>query len=94
MINLQMILFQTVQYNAALAIMGALKGTSPEKLYQKLELENHQQRREMRQLCLFRKAVSTKLPAYVYDLIPPLRQSQRHPSTFNSFSCTKNQVFH
>ena len=30
-------------------------------------------------LCLFYKVVSTKLPAYIYDFIPPVRQSQ----TFN-----------
>ena len=41
----------------------------------------------MRRLCLFYKVVSTKLPPYIYDFIPPVRQSQRHPNTFNSFSC-------
>ena len=41
----------------------------------------------MRRLCLFYKVVSTKLPAYIDDLIPPVRQFQRHPNTFNSFSC-------
>ena len=40
----------------------------------------------MRRLCLFYKVVSTKLPAYIYDFIPPVRQSQKHPNTFNSFS--------
>ena len=40
----------------------------------------------MRRLCLFYKVVSSKLPAYIYDFIPPVRQSQRHPNTFNSFS--------
>ena len=33
------------------------------------------------------KDVSNKLPAYNNDFIPPVRQSQRHPSTMNSFSC-------
>ena len=51
----------------------------------------------MRRLCLFYKVVSTKLPAYIYDFIPPVRQSQRHPNTFNSFSCRteyfKNSFF-
>ena len=27
------------------------------------------------------------IPAYIYDFIPTVRQSQRHPNTFNSFSC-------
>ena len=71
---------ETVQYNAALAITGAIKGTSCEKLYQELGLEYLQQRRCMRRLCLFYKVVSTKLPAYIYDIIPSVRQSQRHPN--------------
>ena len=40
----------------------------------------------MRRLCLFYKVVSTKLPAYICDFIPPVRQSQRHPNTFKSSS--------
>ena len=83
---------ETVQYNAALAITGAIKGTSREKLYQELGLEYLQQRRWMRRLCLFYKVVSTKLPAYNYDIIPPVRQSQRHPNTFDSISC-RNEYF-
>ena len=30
--------------------------------------------------------VKTKLPAYIY-IIPPVRQSLRHPNTFNPISC-------
>ena len=78
---------ETVQYNAALAITGAIKGTSREKVYQELGLEYLQQRRWRRRLCLFYKVVSTKLLAYIYDIIPPVSQSQRHPNTFKSISC-------
>ena len=78
---------ETVQYNAALAITGAIKGTSREKLYQELGLEYLHQRRWMRRFCLFYKVVSTKLTAFIYDTIPPVSQSQRHPNTFNSISC-------
>ena len=89
--------WETVQYNAALAITGAIKETSREELYQELGLEYLQQRRWMRRLCLFYKVVSTKLPAYIYDIIPSVRQSQRHPNTFNSISCRteyfKNSFF-
>ena len=88
---------QTVQYNAALAITGAIKGTSRKKLYQEIGLEYLQQRRWMRRLFLFYKVVSTKLPAYMYDIIPPVRQSQRHPNTSYSISCRteyfKNSFF-
>ena len=79
---------ETVQYNAALAITGAIKSTSREKMYQELGIEYLQQRRWMRHLCLFYKIVSTKLPPYIYGFIPPTRQFRRYPNTFNSlFSC-------
>ena len=83
---------ETVQYNTALAITGAIKGISRKKLYQELGLKYLQQRRWMRRLCLFYKVVWTKLPAYIYGLIPPVRQSQRHSNTFNSISC-RNKYF-
>ena len=60
---------ETVQYNAALAITGGIKGTSREKLYQEFGLEYLQQRREMRRLSIFYKVLWTKLPAYIYDFI-------------------------
>ena len=78
---------ETVRYNAALAIMRAVKGTSCKKLYQELGLEYLRQRRWMRCFCLFYKVASTKLTAFIYDTIPPVNQSQRHPNTFNSISC-------
>ena len=88
---------ETVQYNPALAITRGKKGISREKLYQELGLEYLQQRRWIRRLCLFYKVVSTKPQAYIYDFIPPIRQSQRHPNAFNFFSCRteyfKNSFF-
>ena len=41
--------------NAALAITGAIRGTSREKMYQELDLESLQQRRWYGKLCLFFK---------------------------------------
>ena len=40
----------------------------------------------MRRLFRLYKVVSTKIAAYIYYFIPPARQSQRHPNTFNSFN--------
>ena len=62
---------EPVQYNAALAIMGAIGGTSKEKLYQELDFESLKDKRWFRQLCYLYKIVSTKPPIYLYDLIPP-----------------------
>ena len=42
-----------IQYSAVLAIAGAIKGTSKEKLYQELGFESLQSRRWFRKLSLF-----------------------------------------
>ena len=44
---------KSLQCNAALAITGAIRGTSMEKSYQELSLESLQHRRSYRKLSLF-----------------------------------------
>ena len=44
---------ESVQYNAALAITGAIRGSSKEKLFQELGLESLKLRRWYQKLCLF-----------------------------------------
>ena len=80
------------QYNAAIAIMGATKGSSCEKLYQELGLEYLYQRRWVRGLCLLYKVFSTGQPSYIYDLLPPMRSSRRHFNSFNTVFC-KSEYF-
>ena len=60
---------ESVQYNASLAITGAIKGTSRLKLYNEIGLESLKFRRWFRKLCTFYKIKSTGLPSYLYDLI-------------------------
>ena len=69
---------ESVQYNADLAITGAIRGTSKEKLYQELGFESLKDRRWLRRLCYLYKIVNTKQPAYLYDLIPPFQRSSRN----------------
>ena len=69
---------ESVQYNAALAITGAIRGTSKEKLYQELGFESLKDRRWLRQLCYLHKIVITKQAAFLYDLIPPFQRSSRN----------------
>ena len=69
---------ESVQYNAALAITGAIRGTSKEKLYQELGFESSKDRRWLRRLCYLYKIVNTKQPAYLYDLILPFQRSSRN----------------
>ena len=60
---------ERVQYNAALAITGAIRGTSQTKLYHELDLESLKFRRWMRRLCMFYKIKTCKLPECLYNLI-------------------------
>ena len=63
-------MIERVQYNAALAITGAIKGTSQLKLYKELGFESLKFRRWFRHLCFLYKLRTTQLPKYLYDLIP------------------------
>ena len=60
---------ESIQYNTAIAITGAIRGTSSKKLYQELGLESLRSRRSLRKLCLFYKIYKNKSPSYLYDLI-------------------------
>ena len=64
---------ESVQYNAVLAITGAIRGTSKEKLYQELGLESLRNRSWLRRMSYLYKIVSTKFSPYLYDLISPFR---------------------
>ena len=55
-------LIERIQYNAALAITGAIKGTSQHKIYKELGLESLKFRRWFKQLCIFYKIKTTQIP--------------------------------
>ena len=61
---------ESVQYNAALAITGAIQGTSREKLYKELGLETLKSRRWLKKLCCFYKIKNNGIPSYLAELIP------------------------
>ena len=61
---------ENVQYITALAITGAIKGTSRSILYKELGLESLKSRRTFRRLCSFHKILSAGLPTYLFNLIP------------------------
>ena len=68
---------ETILYNAALAITGAIRGSSREKLYQELGLETLPQRRWYRELCCFYKILKSQSPKYLYSIIPIQNMSYR-----------------
>ena len=78
---------ESVQYDAALAITGGIRGTSRTKLYKELGLESLKDRRWMHRLCCFYKIWTTHSPVYLYDYLPPHTVSQRYPNCFKSFPC-------
>ena len=74
---------ETIQYNAALAITGAIRGSSREKLYQELGLETLQQRRWYRKLCCFYKILKSQSPKYLYSII------SKHNMSYRTRQCNK-----
>ena len=68
---------ETIQYNAALVITGAIRGSSREKFYQKLGVETLQQRRWFRKLCCFYKIPKSQSLKYFYSIIPIQNMSYR-----------------
>ena len=90
---------ESVQYNAGLAITGAIRGTSREKIYQELGLESLQQRRWYRKLCLFFKIYKNQCPKYLFDIIPQsncqcrTRNSQDIPHINVKHQLFKNSYF-
>ena len=74
---------ESVQYNASLAITGATRGTSQEKLYQESGLESLRSRRWLRRMCFFYKLIKTQKPLYLFNLRPPKPNSLRHPNTYS-----------
>ena len=72
---------ESVQYNAALAITGAIRGTSQTKLYNKLGLESLRSKRWFRHLCTLYKIKTTGLPPYLNNMLPKVTH---HYQTRNS----------
>ena len=70
MIILQMKV-ESVQYNVALAITGAIRGSSRERLYQEIGLESiHDRWRWYRKHCFYYKIRHNLCTRYLIDLLP------------------------
>ena len=82
---------ESYQYKAALAMTGAIKRSSTQKLYQELGIQHLRPRRLFRKLCLFYKIIKSKSRPYLFKLIS--RSSRLH-STRNSDNITPFKVRH
>ena len=60
---------EIVQYNAALVITGAIKGTSRNRVYRELGLESLAERKWSHEICSFHKIINGILPVYLQSYI-------------------------
>ena len=74
-------MIETVQYNAALAITGAIRGTSRDKLYEELGFESLHDRRWFRKLCFYYKIRHNMYPLYLIELLPVMKIHHHIPPT-------------
>ena len=69
-------LLESVQYEAAKLVTGAMKGTSQRKLLDELAWEELKTRRSVHKLVLFFKIVNNLVPRYLTDLLPATSQQR------------------
>ena len=77
---------ETVQYSTALAVSRTWRETNKCKLYEELGWEYLYHRRWYRRLIHFHKLKQSRLPLYLYNLIPPERELNyglRRANTFD-----------
>ena len=68
---------ESVQYKAALAITGAIKGIFRNKIYEELGIESPKARRWYRRLSCMSKIMTEEAPNYLINLIPKCIQTIR-----------------
>ena len=69
-IALSMKKLESIQYNACLALTGAIRGSSKEQIDQELGFESLRIRQWYRKLCLFYKVLNNEHHQYLFNLIP------------------------
>ena len=83
---------ESIQYNSALAITGAIRGTSKENLYNKAGLETLEKSRWYRKLCCFYKVYKSHSPKYLFNIIPATvsRYNTRNTNNIPQFKVKHN----
>ena len=78
---------ESIQYKAALAITGAIQGTSRERIFAELGLETLKARRWYKRLSCMFKIMNEQAPSYLINLIPKcnpvIRTRNSHIPTFH-----------
>ena len=89
---------EVIQYKAALAITGAIQGTSRDRIYAELGLESLKDRRWYKRLTCMFKIMNEQAPHYLINLIPKCNQSIRTrnshiPTFYCRTDCFKYSFF-
>ena len=79
---------EKIQYTACLAITGAIRGTSKEKLYQELGLESLRHHRWYQKLSFLYNLINTNSPSYLFKILP-LRNSRYDTRNINKLPLFK-----
>ena len=77
---------ESLQYNAAIAITRAIRGTSTKKFFQELGLETLKSKLWLRKLCQFYGLIKEKSPAHLFQLI------SENNTTYITRSVQKNEI--
>ena len=91
-INLFCEKLESVQYKAALAITGAIQGTSRDKIYQELGLESLKSRRWYKRLSCMFKIMKEEAPNYLINSVPKCEKTPERETTVYPLSTSKQIV--
>ena len=83
---------ESIQYNACLALTGAIRGSSKEKIYQELGFESLRVRRWYKKPFLFYKILNNEHLQHLFNLIPvrPTLYPARNPLNIPLFNANHN----
>ena len=83
---------ESIQYNSALDITGAIRGTSTEKPYNELGLKTPEKRRWYRNLCCFYKVCKSHSPKCLFNIISVTlsRYNIRNTNNISQFKVKHN----
>ena len=84
---------ESIQYKAALAITGAIQGTSCDTSYQELEFQPLKSRRWYKRLCLTFDIMKEEDPNYLINLIPKCEQTIRTRNNRILVYCCRTESF-
>ena len=93
--NAKMEKIESIQYQAALIVTGAWKGSSRKKIYDDLGWECLQDRRSGRKLSLLYEIQSTNLPVYLNNILRDCRYNENSRNSnrllLKNFPCNSNR---